>query len=73
MLLKKAVLRCACVLDVHVHACACAPRCVCRGVCPCSNPVITRPWAPEAGEQREGWTEKRRKGWTEAKGGAGGV
>lgn len=53
MLLKKAVLRCACVLGVHVPACACAQVVNVGCVCPCSNAVITRPGAPEA-EKRGG-------------------
>ena len=71
MLLKKAILRCAFVLGVHVHALV--PEVCMQGVCPCSNPVIARPGAPEAKEPEEGWAAKGGKGWTGAKGGAGGL
>lgn len=52
---------------------ALVPEVCMQGACPCSNPVITRPGALEAGKRREGWAEKGRKGWTGAKGGAGGL
>ena len=71
MLLKKAILRCAFVLGVHVHVLV--PEVCMQGVRPCSNPVIARPGAPEVEEWEEGWVEKGGKGWTGAKGGAGGL
>lgn len=43
-----------------------------QGVCPCSNPVITRPGPLKQRRWREGRARKGMKGWTGAKGGARG-
>lgn len=40
-----------------------APAVCMQGVCPCSNPVITRPGAPEAEERKEGWVGRGEEKW----------
>lgn len=52
---------------------ALVPEVCMQGVCPCSNPVITRPGPLRQKRRREGWARKGMKGWTGAKGGAGGL